>query len=424
MPSTNQTPNLKLSQFTGGDKPSWRQDYNEDMSKIDEAYGSISGESGELTQRVSALENDIPPINQAINGLQTSLNQTNVNVNNIDTRVTTNENEISALDSRVDATENAISQLESANSWIIVGDSYGAGSPNYMSTLIALNPQQTIYNACKSGAGFTVSGNTFLQNLQTAAVSIQNKGRVGKILFLGGGNDIANSATGDQIKTAVSGAVQYCKSTFPNAIVYIGFLWGSSKNNFSGVAKANCIINYKEAAKAVGAAYIPGMEDVCHRYGLYFGTDSSHPNARGAADIGGIISAFCTAGVWPSVSYVNASHDITSLEGFNISANAKWGESMKDGFVQFYAGGFDLTPTADISPSSYTPIAQFDIIYANGTISFGEENAITSDGEVHGYLLRVVNGMIYISPQKEAMKANTTYSLRWGGGTVLNGDYC
>lgn len=33
MPSTNKTPNFKLSQFQANDSPKWLEDYNSDMQK-------------------------------------------------------------------------------------------------------------------------------------------------------------------------------------------------------------------------------------------------------------------------------------------------------------------------------------------------------------------------------------------------------
>lgn len=41
MASTNKTTNLKLSQYINSDRPSYLQDYNEDMRKIDEFANSV-----------------------------------------------------------------------------------------------------------------------------------------------------------------------------------------------------------------------------------------------------------------------------------------------------------------------------------------------------------------------------------------------
>ena len=50
MSATNTTTNLGLSQFVNTDVPAWRQDYNGDMLKIDNAYtADISGATAETS---------------------------------------------------------------------------------------------------------------------------------------------------------------------------------------------------------------------------------------------------------------------------------------------------------------------------------------------------------------------------------------
>ena len=47
MASTNKTANLKLSQYVNSDKPSYLQDYNEDMRKIDDfSKNALQQDSG------------------------------------------------------------------------------------------------------------------------------------------------------------------------------------------------------------------------------------------------------------------------------------------------------------------------------------------------------------------------------------------
>ena len=47
MASTNKTANLKLSQYVNSDKPSYLQDYNEDMRKIDDfSKNALQKDSG------------------------------------------------------------------------------------------------------------------------------------------------------------------------------------------------------------------------------------------------------------------------------------------------------------------------------------------------------------------------------------------
>lgn len=47
MASTNKTANLKLSQYVNSDRPSYLQDYNEDMRKIDDfSKNALQKDSG------------------------------------------------------------------------------------------------------------------------------------------------------------------------------------------------------------------------------------------------------------------------------------------------------------------------------------------------------------------------------------------
>lgn len=49
MAHTNQTTNYSLSQFAGTDRPSWLDDYNADMTKIDTAIKAAAAQSGTNT---------------------------------------------------------------------------------------------------------------------------------------------------------------------------------------------------------------------------------------------------------------------------------------------------------------------------------------------------------------------------------------
>lgn len=79
MSSTNQTPNLDLSQFIAPDKPAWLVDYNRDMSKIDTGYGTVKAQADATDTAVTGVSNRVgvvettltDTINPAISALQT-----------------------------------------------------------------------------------------------------------------------------------------------------------------------------------------------------------------------------------------------------------------------------------------------------------------------------------------------------------------
>ena len=55
MASTNQTTHYGLSQYVGSDKPTYLVDYNQDMSKIDDAIYNVKSESDTNKDSIGTL---------------------------------------------------------------------------------------------------------------------------------------------------------------------------------------------------------------------------------------------------------------------------------------------------------------------------------------------------------------------------------
>lgn len=114
MSATNHTQNYDLSQFVGGDIPSWLNDYNGDMSKIDAAIASVAQGSGDvaadvasLKSRMTAAEADIDAAESNISTLQTTASTQGAAITQNANNITTTNSNVSALDTRVTALENA-----------------------------------------------------------------------------------------------------------------------------------------------------------------------------------------------------------------------------------------------------------------------------------------------------------------------------
>lgn len=114
MSATNHTQNYDLSQFVGGDIPSWLNDYNGDMSKIDAAIASVAQGSGDvaadvasLKSRMTAAEADIDAAESNISTLQSTASTQGAAITQNANNITTTNNNVSALDTRVTALENA-----------------------------------------------------------------------------------------------------------------------------------------------------------------------------------------------------------------------------------------------------------------------------------------------------------------------------
>ena len=91
MSSTNKTPNYNLSQFADSDKPTWRGDYNADMSKIDTSVKDVCIQ----TQAVAAIANeaktDVQQLTTKVTGVETTANSALTLAQTNETDIATNE---------------------------------------------------------------------------------------------------------------------------------------------------------------------------------------------------------------------------------------------------------------------------------------------------------------------------------------------
>ena len=144
MSATNHTQNYDLSQFVGGDIPSWLGDYNGDMSKIDAAIAGVAQGAGDtsaavtaLTSRMNAAETDIDSAESNIATLQASQATQDAAIQQNTGNIATNANNITSLDGRVTALEQA-----------------GSGATVVNGTLTAGQTSLTLSNAAITAASF------------------------------------------------------------------------------------------------------------------------------------------------------------------------------------------------------------------------------------------------------------------------------
>lgn len=370
MGATNETPNLKLSQFVQSDHATWYGDYNGDMLKIDDAYGRQSSISETLTEQVGTNTNDISAMKQNINGLQNGLNSTNVAVQQTQSRVTTLETEQGVTDNRLTNLEDDVSSLMSNDQWVIVGDSYGADTLNYMSTLISLNPNRTIHNVCVSGAGFTRLNNTFLQNLQNYITNITSIGAVSKVVVLGGWNDM--SSTESDIKTAVKTFCQYVEATFTKARCYVGLLYGDGRKGSQNTVNVQKVVRaYESAENLNNATYLHGLELITHDYELIFNesTDNTHPGSQGYNYIAHILNSYLTTNIVPMLNYTQKTKSFTyDTSNVTSTQSTTVTEAMSAGSVFGNVTPIRFKLVENLNATNWLKIGTHDLIYSNPSI--------------------------------------------------------
>lgn len=179
--------------------------------------------------------------------------------------------------------------------FIFIGDSWGTGmglsdkTKRYQQIvkdrLLKYDPNSKILLSAKDGAGFAVSGNSFLNQLNTCydtiianSSDIKDPDCVTDIIILGGLND---KDTGkDTIKTAIGTFNTIARQKFPNAKIQIGCLGRSAVYSQCYQLFINSYSAYSEKAAEDAVCYIKGSEYCMHHNGN-LQSDGYHPNNDG-----------------------------------------------------------------------------------------------------------------------------------------------
>ena len=98
MAHTNHTDNLELSQFLSSDKPSWLNDYNGDMLKIDAGVAAAASSASDAYTKAEAVEGslgdvtgDITTIEGRLDGIDGVVSDHQIAIDNLQTDVTNAE---------------------------------------------------------------------------------------------------------------------------------------------------------------------------------------------------------------------------------------------------------------------------------------------------------------------------------------------
>ena len=117
MSATNLTKNLKLPQFVASDKPSWLGDFNGAMLKIDNGYGTLSGDISKANDTASSAKSQSDANTQTLTNVNSELeNQGNRitaleaggGTEQLEQRVNTLNSDVEALQTRADTFEEEI----------------------------------------------------------------------------------------------------------------------------------------------------------------------------------------------------------------------------------------------------------------------------------------------------------------------------
>ncbi len=206
-------------------------------------------------------------------------------------------------DAAINDLQNTINRL-TTNEFIIMGDSYAVGDTSWASRLITkIGNKATCHKIVLGGLGFahqsSIGNYTFKTYLQSQAATITNPQNINKIIVCGGYND--NTETFENITTAIASFCEYCKTTYPNAQVYIGMIgYNTAKTGEGAYVRARLekitlnaySYNYNVDYAPV---FIKGSNEILKNEN-FTGSDSIHPNTDGSSALAKALYAWYLGG--------------------------------------------------------------------------------------------------------------------------------
>ena len=211
------------------------------------------------------------------------------------------QNDVNALDTTV----NALLQYNQSipTKVLCIGDSYGSLTtvpwPDKLQFQMGLDNAH-FTNTCYNGAGFVGNavGHTFLDQAQ----SIADPETYTHVLIMGGFNDANADASGTFVftETAFYNCMQYIKTNFVNAQIFVGFM-GYCSNKGTSIATQDlfishckdCAIQYESFCSKWGFNFISKLKyvlsvDELFSDDVYYG-EVFHPNNDGCERLANVI---------------------------------------------------------------------------------------------------------------------------------------
>lgn len=316
--------------------------------------------------------------------------------------------------------------------YIFIGDSYASGEigSSWIDNCRAVLGEANTYKYAKSGAGFTIAGNTFQTLIEKAAADITDKSIITDVVVGGGYNDAIYSVSDDATKIRVMNTfVQYVQATFPNAKVHFAFIgWCIIPNNLEKLAK-ECHLWLDVGNGTVGADYLNNIQFALHRTDYFKGTHVNptfHPNPAGNLYLSKCMlncleTGSCNVyhkitlkgtGVFYNLIDTNTSITVTVENGTTIFECC---HTLDPNQTSIFVSGTPTNKTVNIDGYiAYDIISLDNFIGNNYKYAMTTTEAVMIDSANKAYYIKasmgVGNGHIYISPEINTAVPNGIYN--------------
>lgn len=138
MSSTNKTPNYKLSQYIGTDKPTYLGDYNGDMLKIDNQLKANADSASNAESTAGAAQAVAEKASQSVQSLNDSVTANSADIASLKTKnaqqdssIQNASNTASSAVNKANQNEHNITEINTRNQWMQGTNIHNTGLPNY-----------------------------------------------------------------------------------------------------------------------------------------------------------------------------------------------------------------------------------------------------------------------------------------------------
>jgi hypothetical protein len=320
------------------------------VNAINEVLQALTDTTGDLTELNTTDKTNLV---NAINEVLQTLTDTTGDLADLNT--TNKSSLVGAINEVLSSSPSVIDKLPNRK-FILIGDSYATGvnvnDPSnpitayyeYFAQYAGIPASNFVISAA-NGYGFARPTYTFLSLLQN--VSVSDPLKITDIVVCGGPNDTPD-AIYPNVVSAIRTFVEYCKTTYPNARVYIGMIghnYVGSNSNY----RLNRVFNlYLQGANENGAYYLNNIENVLH-YNDCFKSDG-HPSPTGQKLLGrSLLNAIATgfATIYPQNQLQNA---VTLDSAWVDQSITTIFTSQHDNVIEIVNNQFiNLTLSSDIS---------------------------------------------------------------------------
>lgn len=299
--------------------------------------------------------------------------------------------------------------------YVLVGDSYLGGYDGsttvhswgyYFKSLNGISDSDC-YIWYESGAGFVREGSdhdyNFKKLIQAKLATISNADEITDFVIAGGVND--NSYSIADITSAMSTCLEYVKTNFPNARIYVGCIGNKSKSSDLSARQAMAVrvLGVYKNCVNYGAKYLTNIEMIAHDWSNY-GTDGVHMTETAYQKIGGaLMNAMDSAYSY----YVGAEAHTASLNaGGSITDSAKTID-----IEEYYMGYTKNFTIKEFNLNDFTAFSQ------SGTVIKFTDNAEIDETY---YLRRVFNRLPCVECELDLTFTDSQYNGYYAGSISID----